>query len=334
MIDSLRFVLVRISGSVRQGVYALMRAEDPCILRQSGEKRGVRLDLSEVRKEIDRVDAGIRELFLERMQLAEQVVRVKAETGDGIYKPDREGTIILKQTGGMDPAVVREYTAFIKKVMEVSRMYQYGRMLELTDCFPFAFTRRKKKMRRFCVLNEDLCFCSGIQDGELVAAHSYEDMAEAIKKGLADAGMAVVEDTGGSSFEELQQLLLHKNMYITESVSLAEEKEAAAKVPCRRLTFSDTLEVLPEHNRLRLMVACPEKKDGMASLFSMIADYGVEITDLQLCRDIGSRTPERRFFAELSVNMDLAEGRALLYQLSQEAGALRILGSYRCEEAE
>ena len=52
------------------------------------------MELSEVREQIDRVDREMRRLFLERMSLSEQVVRIKAETGDEIYKPDREKAII------------------------------------------------------------------------------------------------------------------------------------------------------------------------------------------------------------------------------------------------
>ena len=77
----------------------------------------------------------MRTLFLERMKLADQVACIKAETADVIYKPDREEAVIQKQTAGMDPSLVREYTAFIKRTMEVSRKYQYGRTLELRHCF-------------------------------------------------------------------------------------------------------------------------------------------------------------------------------------------------------
>lgn len=99
------------------------------------------MDLSDVRKNIDRVDGEIRRLFVERMTLADQVACIKAKTEDKIYKPDREEVIIKKQTEGMKPELVREYTALIKRIMEVSRKYQYGRTLELRQCFPFEYTK-------------------------------------------------------------------------------------------------------------------------------------------------------------------------------------------------
>ena len=87
------------------------------------------MTLEEVRKNIDRVDGQIRELFIERMGLAEQVARIKAQTEDSIYKPEREAVILEKQSKNMDPHLVKEYKALIKRIMEVSRKYQYGRTL-------------------------------------------------------------------------------------------------------------------------------------------------------------------------------------------------------------
>lgn len=69
------------------------------------------MDLKDVRTEIDSVDLQIKELFKKRMELADAVARVKAETEDAIYKPDREKEIIDHLTEGVSPAINYEYTA-------------------------------------------------------------------------------------------------------------------------------------------------------------------------------------------------------------------------------
>ena len=43
------------------------------------------MELSDIRKEIDAVDAEIKELFQKRMQLADEVAKVKAETNDAKF---------------------------------------------------------------------------------------------------------------------------------------------------------------------------------------------------------------------------------------------------------
>jgi chorismate mutase/prephenate dehydratase len=93
------------------------------------------LTLEEARKEIDRIDNQIKILFEERMEAADAVARIKAETHDKIYKGNREDAIISRLIEGVDPSILKEYTALIKKMMQVSRKYQYGKTLELLDCF-------------------------------------------------------------------------------------------------------------------------------------------------------------------------------------------------------
>ncbi len=95
------------------------------------------MDLSEIRINIDRLDREMRQLFLERMGLSEQVVSVKAETGDSIYKPDREKEILSRKFEGMSEEMQMDYKAFMKRVMEISRKYQYGRLLEMKKDFPY-----------------------------------------------------------------------------------------------------------------------------------------------------------------------------------------------------
>ena len=75
--------------------------------------------LDGVRTEIDLVDGEIRKLFVERMGLADQVARIKAENGDVIFKPDREAAMIEKLCAGMDGALVMEYRAFIRRMIAV-----------------------------------------------------------------------------------------------------------------------------------------------------------------------------------------------------------------------
>lgn len=87
--------------------------------------------LNDIRKEIDRVDNEIKELFKERMKVADGVARIKAENHDVILKPDREAQIIKNLLQGVDTSIAMEYEAFIKKTMTLSRMYQYKRTLQL-----------------------------------------------------------------------------------------------------------------------------------------------------------------------------------------------------------
>ncbi len=284
------------------------------------------MELSEVRKNIDRVDAEIRPLFKERMELADQVACIKAQTADQIYKPDREEAIIKKQTEGVDPKILREYTAFIKRIMEVSRKYQYGRVLEVRDCFPFTWASEAKPTERRCVLVQDRDICAAYPKNQVICAASYEEMGRLLRANPADAGVGIIERVGIDFSDELHNLLLREGLYITNS-----EVRVRDGVRCKIVTFSHELTVLPDHNRMKIVFACPNRSGSLGSILSMISDYGINLTEIHSRPFEDGDTWNYRFFAELNANMGERESRALLYQLSQETMQLTLLGSYHCE---
>ncbi len=83
--------------------------------------------LSEVRAEIDAIDSKIRNLLMERMDCSYDVARAKIGSGDlTIYRPDREEEILRRLGNGISEDRKAEYLAMVRKIMEISRMYQYG----------------------------------------------------------------------------------------------------------------------------------------------------------------------------------------------------------------
>ena len=88
---------------------------------------------------------------------------------------------------------------------------------------------------------------------------------------------------------------------------------------------------MPDHNRLKLVFIAANRSGALGSILSMIADYGVNVTEIH---SIPYRTGEDwnyRFFVELDANLLEEEIKALVFQLSQETMELELLGSYRCE---
>ncbi len=104
------------------------------------------MSLDEIRLGIDKVDALIKQAFIERMGYAEQIAQVKAKTGDEVYKPERENLVFDRLTTSVEPTLKREYKALIKRIMELSRKYQYGRMVALGQADPKALYPTKKEI--------------------------------------------------------------------------------------------------------------------------------------------------------------------------------------------
>lgn len=92
------------------------------------------MTLDEVRKMIDSVDPRIRELLMERMDCSYEVAKVKTEAGEtNIYRADREEAILGRLSQGVPEERRAAYLSVVRKIMETSRMYQYGLMYDWMD---------------------------------------------------------------------------------------------------------------------------------------------------------------------------------------------------------
>lgn len=292
--------------------------------------------LDEVRKDIDRVDSKIRELFVERMGLADRVAQIKAENGDVIFKPDREAAMIEKQCADMDGALVTEYRAFLKRMIAVSRKYQYKRMLELKGGFPYAYRTEDPRCRKLVALAGERQIHGGndgredvweLPDGILLeTAGSYEDLGRRILDGEADTGIGILEEIGCGVSHGLNGLLVQCGLHIRKC-----EIRRTGDVRQKVVVFGKELVVRPEHNRLKLAFVCPNASGSLANVLSMIADHGINLTEIHSVPFREKGGWNYRFFAEMGANLAEEDAQALICQLFHETGDLRLLGSYCCK---
>lgn len=289
------------------------------------------MELSEVRKEIDQVDQGIKDLFEKRMLLADEVAKVKAETEDDIFKPDREKEIIQRLTKDVDPSIQREYTALIRRIMEVSRKYQYGRTLELRNCLHLPMERKtleteQESFTRVAVLKSEQSLFQGNHAGSLLPVDSYEEMVNLIRKGTCTAGAGMIENIGFGVSDNLHTVLADNHFYI-HHCEIVKDQQYRKKV----VTFSPHFFVGEEDNRMKILFVCGNHSGSLASVLSMIADYGINLTEIH-SRPDQNRNWNYYFLAELAANPLKQETKALIYQLMNETERFQILGSYWCEE--
>lgn len=84
-------------------------------------------DLIQTRANIDATDLLIRDLLKRRLSYSHQVAEAKAAAGStDIYRADRENAILQNLGEDVDPEIRVEYLSVVRKIMETSRMYQYG----------------------------------------------------------------------------------------------------------------------------------------------------------------------------------------------------------------
>ena len=83
------------------------------------------MDLSGLRTAIDGIDDRILELLNKRMSLAQQVGRLKQESGGAVYRPEREREILERlKTMNRGPLTDSAIDAIFKEIFSVSRALQ------------------------------------------------------------------------------------------------------------------------------------------------------------------------------------------------------------------
>lgn len=88
------------------------------------------MKLDDIREDIDRIDDSMKELFVQRMKYSDMVAGVKAESGDRIYKPERESAMTERLLCDTDADILSEYELFVRAVIRISRKYQYRKIIE------------------------------------------------------------------------------------------------------------------------------------------------------------------------------------------------------------
>ena len=284
------------------------------------------MDLSEVRVNIDRVDNEIKKLFEERMHLSDCVARCKAETEDAIYKPDREVEIIERLTTGVDPSIKMEYKALIKRIMEVSRKYQYGRTLELRNCLDVSYVDSMPEIKKYVIEKRGEDILKHIDKKNVDTVEGMDNLLKCVLEDEETAGLGIMEDIGYSVSDEMHKIICDNPLYINEC-RIIPSIENGIEHKKKLIKFTRNLVVRPEDNRLKIMFVCENRSGSLASVLSMIADYGINLAEIH------SKADEKEiwnyvFIAELKCSFVKKETKALIFQLMNETDVFKIMGSY------
>lgn len=80
------------------------------------------MDLKEIRGSINAIDDEMKMLFDKRLLCSKDVATVKMEMNDSVFKPIREKEVLAR----FDDEEARWYQIYVRKVIQISRKYQYG----------------------------------------------------------------------------------------------------------------------------------------------------------------------------------------------------------------
>lgn len=180
-------------------------------------------DLTEIREDINEVDTQMRALYLKRMSLAQEVAKSKEQTGDQIFKPEREEEILKLRATDMDDELRLKYISYLKALMRSSREYQYSELLRRDpDKFPLkpqteAIAPRTVYYQGLPGAYQELAASELFPNAAIIPVSAFEDVFTAVHDGIADAGVVPVENTTAGTVNEVYDLLAKHQLYINAS---------------------------------------------------------------------------------------------------------------------
>ena len=100
------------------------------------------MDLQEIRKQLDSIDAEFVRLFEKRMKLCADVAEFKIRTGKAVYDPKREQEKIAAVRSMAEGGFMKEAVGeLFLQMMTLSRRYQYRLMEQVQSASDFGFQR-------------------------------------------------------------------------------------------------------------------------------------------------------------------------------------------------
>ncbi len=188
------------------------------------------MELTEIRERIDSADKELLRLFLERLDLSEQVAEYKRAHGLPILNKEREREILANVT---EAAGVRERYAYhlFATLMELSRSRQaefIGTPTKVRASVEAALAGGSEVFPR-----TGLIACQGIEGGNsqeacdrilprghIVYVKTFEAVASAVESGLCKFGVLPIENSSNGSVRAVYELLQSRNLSVVRSTRL------------------------------------------------------------------------------------------------------------------
>ena len=196
------------------------------------------MELSEIRTRIDSVDDQILNLFLERMDLAEEVANYKNEHNLPILNKTREREVLANV---MEKAGSRERYAYhlFATLMELAK----SRQAELISSPTKVAAQVKTSLAAGTSLfpQTGLIACQGVEGanqqvacdrlfprGNIVYVKTFAAVVSAVESGLCKFGVLPIENSSNGSVRAVYQLLQEHNLTIVRSTRLCIRHELLA----------------------------------------------------------------------------------------------------------
>lgn len=290
--------------------------------------------LDRARKEINKIDAEMAELFEKRMQAVGAIAEYKAERGLPILDEKREAEVIrLNSTMVEDEGLREYYVSFLRNNMAVSRAYQS----RITSGMRVAYSGTEGAFAH-------IASCKLYPTATKIAYADFSSAYRAVECGECDVAVLPVENSYNGEVGQVTDLMFSGSLFINAMFDLPVTQDLLANegVKINEITevvshpqaFGQCSEYIDRHNFSRrefvntALAAKWVKESGSRNTAAIASREAANIFGLAvLDHDINaSRNNSTRFavFSRVSARQANSSGvhSVLLFTVPNEAGAL------------
>ncbi|HKM28608.1 MAG TPA: prephenate dehydratase domain-containing protein [Anaerovoracaceae bacterium] len=189
------------------------------------------MDIQDLRKEIDNIDAGLIELFEKRMETAKQIGEYKIDKGMPVYDPAREREKLSKIADDA-PEGMRSYLRMLyASIFEMSKEHQRRLSKSNVDLVASIQDAIENTPRLFPENATVACqgtegaysqlACDKIfKESRIMYTGSFEGVFSAVSSGLCQYGILPLENSTAGSVNQIYDLMMKYNFYIVRCVRL------------------------------------------------------------------------------------------------------------------
>ena len=298
--------------------------------------------LNEAREIINRVDSQMAELFVERMKAAEMVFEHKKEFGLPIFDPEREETVIQKNSALIDDDVIKGYYIdYIKNLMSISKAYQYRMQSGLKVAYSgvegaFAHIAAKRIF----------------PDSNRVSYRDFKSAYDAVVNGDADVTVLPIENSyagevgqtidlifsGGLFINGIYELEIHQNLLGLQGATIEDIKKVTSHPQALSQCHSyitmrgfDTEEANNTAVAAKTVADMNDKTVGAIASVETAEIYGLKVLEANINKS-GENTTRFAVLSKVRANTASLSNSVLMFTVKNEAGslanAISIIGKY------
>lgn len=198
------------------------------------------MKLEEIRKDIDKVDSQIADLFKERMALSLDIAKAKQEGNLPVVNASREKEILHRISNEVGEPLDGYARILFNTLFDLSRSYQnnyLSRVSDIDERIEKALEETPKLFPKKAVVA-----CQGVEGSYSQAAceklfevpstmyfNSFEGVFNAVEKGLCQYGILPIENSSYGSVGTVYDLMRNYNFHIVKSIRLRINHSLLAK---------------------------------------------------------------------------------------------------------